>query len=1223
MIRHRRFLLRFLLWFFIVMIFLACSRSEEESSPPPTSQEAEIAASDVPAEEPAHDAAIPTEKEAEPAAKAPETEPAGTPGDSVEAAIIEPADIEPTTVQAVAPEKPETAPPSITINSPPYNAYYYLTVLVEGEVKEARHIKSLTWVIPGTTLGGIVPFKENGYFRFLFSAYGLRGNHTLTLTAVSKSGLTSKKSHTLRYHSPLPILTVAPALEKMDHEAAPALTIPAGKPAQKVKPEDDPLGPLIFIVSPENNAFYRSQVTVVGRLGNSRQDPDSANEVLLLAYSLSSDPSQSGEVEFDTKKGTFSLDFSTDSLNGRQSLEFTATHQNGQNSYFTLALQDGNVQPQLTILTPKEQSEYGAWVKVGGLLTETSGRTIDSETIKSLTYLVSSSQRFDAESEIKGELPLNPDGTFEFIFTGRDLIGPQTVTVTAEAWNGSRAKKAITLQRGESDIPSFSVLPGDQQATMVWDPIPLDVLYSIYHTSGRSSSAQAESQAESETELELGQYQPPVIVKGLNNGQLYTFRLKARIPATGNEYWSNYRKSIPLSPITLKPAVKGDYERIIISWNSIPGSSEYEVWRSIDEQDDYRNISGLIPDTVFHDTEVQYGREYYYRIKPGLPGSLASSPGRAQTLAFPVQKLVAGAISSEVTSPVNVTVKGDYAFVAAGHQGLNIVDIADPSKPRLVAALATSNARAVDCRDNYVYLADGSRGVKIIDVSEPGKPVQVGARKTFDAQDLKIKDNSLYVADGEKGLKVINISDPRYPVRVFTFETFNALGLTLSDNYLYLADGNQGLKVFDISDPLEPRLAASIAQFSARSVDISGDLACVAAADRGIIIIDISDPTNPVPISSYDTNNAMDVAVSNNYAFVADGSRGIKVIDLTDPLQPIEFASLPGGEALSLAVSDNFAYVADSSGLRVVNILIQGSSKEVASCRTGGRAYDLELNGNYAYIAGHQQGLQIIDISDPLSVDDDSLIATSETLYASDLAVRGSHAYVADGRGGLKIIDVSPARDGLNNTRPRLIASADSGNNTRGIAIQQDYVFLADETSGLQIFDISDPARPLRVASVATINPRDVAVTGSHAFTIGADGMKVIDIANLNEPRIAAAYESGPGSALELKGNTAYMVTSSGLLLLDVSEPLKPVKSGFYASKYSEDVYIENNYAYLAEGYKGLTILDISDPANPVKVSSCSDVYAVGVAVRGRYAFVVDSFGLKVIDILIPPWLTK
>ncbi|MBA7486600.1 MAG: hypothetical protein GH155_01705 [Spirochaeta sp.] len=1207
MIRHRRFLLRFFLFFLIAAIFLSCSRSEEEISQAPASQEAEIAAGDAAAEEPSPAVEVPG---AEPA---PEAEEAAAPAETAEPAAVEPAAAEPAVIAAGTPEQPESGPPSITITSPPDSGYYYLTVLVEGKVKEARHIKSLTWVIPGTTLGGNVPFKENGYFRYLVSTSGLRGNHTLTLTAVSKSGLTSEKSHSLRYHSPLPTVTVAPAAEKKDDKAAAALHIPVRKPAPKVQPENDPLGPLIFIVSPENNSFYKSQVTVVGRLGNSEQDPDSALEVALLSYSLDSDPSRSGEIEFDAKNGTFSIDFPVNNLEGRQSLLFTSEHRNGQNSYFTLTMQDGNVQPQLTILTPEEQSQYGAWVKVSGLLTEASGRSADAETIKSLSYLVSSSERFDAESEIKGELSFNADYTFDFFFPAQDLTGPQTVTVTAESWNGNRAEEAITLQKGESDIPTFSVAAGDQQATMAWDPIPLDALYSIYHT---NSSA-------SETELELRQYQPPVVVKGLDNGRLYNFRLKAEIPDTGKEYWSNYRKSIPLSPNTLKPTVKGDYERIIVSWQSIPGSGEYEVWRSIDNEDNYQNISGTIANTVFNDTEVRYGREYYYRIKPGIPGSLSSSASPARTLAFPLQKLSAGAINREVTEPVNVAMKGDYAFVAAGANGLNIVDIADPANPRMLAALTTTDARAVDCRDNYVYLADGSRGVKIIDISEPGKPVQVGARKTFAAQDLKLRGNYLYVADGEKGLKVLNISDPRYPVRVFSFDTFNALSLTLREDYIYLADGDQGLKIFDISDPLQPRLTASISQFKALAVDISHNFACVAAADQGIIIIDISNPLNPVRISSYDTNNALDVTVSCDYAFVADGRWGIKVIDLADPSQPMEFASLPGVEALSLAVSDDLAYVANSSGLRVVNILIQGNSQEIASCSSGERAYDLELSGNFAYIAGHQQGLQIIDISDPRSVNDDSLVAASETLYASDLAVRGSHAFIADGKAGFKIFDVSPAQDGSNNNQPQLIASADSGNNTRGIAVQDNFAFLADENTGLQIFDISDPAHPMRVASAANINPRDVAVAGSHAFAIGADGLKVIDIADPAEPRIAATYESGPGSALELSGNTAYLVTSSGLLLLDVSEPLKPVRSHLYASKQGEDVCIDDNYAYLAEGYKGLTILDISDPANPIKVSSCPDVYAVGVEVRDRYAFVVDSFGLKVIDILIPPWLIK
>ena len=93
------------------------------------------------------------------------------------------------------------------------------------------------------------------------------------------------------------------------------------------------------------------------------------------------------------------------------------------------------------------------------------------------------------------------------------------------------------------------------------------------------------------------------------------------------------------------------------------------------------------------------------------------------------------------------------------------------------------------------------------------------------------------------------------------------------------------------------------------------------------------------------------------------------------------------------------------------------------------------------------------------------------------------------------------------------------------------------------------------------------------------------------------------------------------LRILDVGDPQRIRPLGFYASRSAEDVFVAGDYAYLAEGFDGLTVLDIRDPGSPLRVSACGDIYAVGVAARERYAFVVDSTGLNVIEILIPPWL--
>jgi len=92
---------------------------------------------------------------------------------------------------------------------------------------------------------------------------------------------------------------------------------------------------------------------------------------------------------------------------------------------------------------------------------------------------------------------------------------------------------------------------------------------------------------------------------------------------------------------------------------------------------------------------------------------------------------------------------------------------------------------------------------------------------------------------------------------------------------------------------------------------------------------------------------------------------------------------------------------------------------------------------------------------------------------------------------------------------------------------------------------------------------------------------------------------------------------------VDVSDPKAPVLKGRYETSSVEAIAANGKYAYVAEGYRGLTVLDISRPSRPAVVSACDDVFAVGVAVKGGYAIVADSFGLRIIQILIPDWLSR
>src|SRR5262249_7685070 len=62
-----------------------------------------------------------------------------------------------------------------------------------------------------------------------------------------------------------------------------------------------------------------------------------------------------------------------------------------------------------------------------------------------------------------------------------------------------------------------------------------------------------------------------------------------------------------------------------------------------------------------------------------------------------------------------VVVNGDYAYVAAGASGLQIVNVANKTAPVVVGALDTpGNANGVAVAGNFAYIADGVAGMQII-----------------------------------------------------------------------------------------------------------------------------------------------------------------------------------------------------------------------------------------------------------------------------------------------------------------------------------------------------------------------------------------------------------------------------------------------------------------------------------------------------------------------------
>jgi hypothetical protein len=134
-------------------------------------------------------------------------------------------------------------------------------------------------------------------------------------------------------------------------------------------------------------------------------------------------------------------------------------------------------------------------------------------------------------------------------------------------------------------------------------------------------------------------------------------------------------------------------------------------------------------------------------------------------------KLVATVGAPAVVEPRAVQVQFRYAFVV-DREGLKVVDVTAPARPRPTAArVPLADGRDIVVLRTYAYVAAGAQGLAIVDVERPEAP---GAPVFFDAGGA-IDDATgvvvgatyasqyAYVADGKNGLRVVKLIDTSTP----------------------------------------------------------------------------------------------------------------------------------------------------------------------------------------------------------------------------------------------------------------------------------------------------------------------------------------------------------------------------------------------------------------------------------------------------------------------------
>jgi hypothetical protein len=324
---------------------------------------------------------------------------------------------------------------------------------------------------------------------------------------------------------------------------------------------------------------------------------------------------------------------------------------------------------------------------------------------------------------------------------------------------------------------------------------------------------------------------------------------------------------------------------------------------------------------------------------------------------------------------LQVQLRGEYAYVAAGEGGLRVYDVAQIDqkgfserivtapvsrfgqkfwvKTKYATAVAAPTTLAVDPA-RWRMKSDGT----MIDPESAARLVGDERKQLVnEEQSIHPLFAYLYVVDKYEGLILVNAAtlldgdplnnylkralDPaQYPKGAFNPDGAldEANNITIAGNYAYITTAT-ALVVVSIDQPLQPRIVRRIALKNPKSIAIQFRYGFV-VDDEGFKVVDVTEPEHAKLIpASVPLRDAHDVYVARTYAYVANGKEGIAIIDVETPDQPrLDQTFNADGQLndvhqvkIAMTNASLFAYVADGrNGLRILQLTSPETMPEYA-----------------------------------------------------------------------------------------------------------------------------------------------------------------------------------------------------------------------------------------------------------------------------------------------------
>ncbi len=359
-----------------------------------------------------------------------------------------------------------------------------------------------------------------------------------------------------------------------------------------------------------------------------------------------------------------------------------------------------------------------------------------------------------------------------------------------------------------------------------------------------------------------------------------------------------------------------------------------------------------------------------------------------------------------------------------------------------------------------------------------------------------------------------------------------------------------------------------------------------------------------------------------NYLFAACGDDGFRSYNITNPEELIELDHYFCTGCKDIIINGMVAYIiTNDQGVQIIDISDPTNLKHINNIDLGSLPNSFALDGLLLYIGCIDNRIHVVDVADPFNI---SIINNVQIPYLPiSMAISGDLLYIGTFKMAIYVVDI---------TSDFMIGVVDTPHTRENeiwipndLIIKNDLYLLPMEVR-IRIVRISTMVNPILVNSFikGSAPIYDVEIEGNMAYVATEAGMGSFDVVNPSGPTDKAYYEPFIQSFdVKTIGSTAYLLHSNGSFKIFNASNRNDLLylNGVNLSTNSYKIAVEGYTAYCAGGSSGMSAINISYLYSTQVISN----YVPGtneltdvVVQDGIAYFAYENRGLELINVTDP-----